>query len=141
MDSRAEHRRMSLQLDRPPTLPPDTVAAGLRAFFRIAQQWNLSNDEAIVLLGQPARSTFFKWKKGEIGKPALSFDLATRLGHLLGIFKALETLYASPELADRWIREPNAALAGQSALSRMMAGQITDLAAVRGYLESVRGGP
>lgn len=116
------------------------VAAGLRAFFRIAERWALSNEEAIVLLGQPSRATYFKWKKGEVGSGRPGLDLATRLSLVLGVFKALELLYRQPEQADRWLRQPNAAFAGQSALERMLAGQITDLAAVRDYLDSVRGG-
>jgi Protein of unknown function (DUF2384) len=63
-----------------------------------------------------------------------------RISYVLGIFKALEIVYRQAEDADRWVRQPNLAFGGQSALERMLAGQITDLAAVRDYLESVRGG-
>jgi len=100
----------------------------------------LSNDEAIVLLGRPARATFHSWKKGEVGQPAHSHDLASRLSYVLGIFKALQALYQRPDLADSWVRRPNDAFGGQSALERMLGGQVTDLAAVRDYLDSVRGG-
>ena len=116
------------------------IAAGLRAFFRIQDAWGLSNDEAMILLGQPSRANFFKWKKGEVGRVSYAFDLAARLSTILGIFKALEILYERPELADRWVKEPNLAFGDQSALERMLGGQITDLARVRDYLDSVRGG-
>ena len=119
--------------------PKDTVSAGLRAFFNIARNWRLTDEEAMVLLGQPARSTFYNWKKGKIARATNSLDLATRIGTLLGIFKSLEILYTSPVFADRWIKQPNEAFGGQSALERMMAGQITDLATVRSYLDSARG--
>jgi len=119
---------------------PDTLKVGLRAFFKIADQWDLSADEAMALLGRPSRSTFYNWKKGNVGQAAFSPDLAARLSYVLGIFKALEILYQRPELADQWVRRPNAAFGGQSALQRMAAGQIVDLAAVRDYLDSVRGG-
>lgn len=119
---------------------PGLVAAGLRAFFAIADKWELSYEQASCLLGHPSRSTYFKWKKGDVGAVARNFDLASRLSQLLGIFKALEILYRHPDLADRWVKQPNLAFGGQSALDRMMAGQITDLAAVRDYLDSVRGG-
>ncbi|MGB8716235.1 MAG: antitoxin Xre-like helix-turn-helix domain-containing protein, partial [Rhodanobacteraceae bacterium] len=42
----------------------DLVNPGLRTVFRIAQKWNLGNDDLLVLLGQPSRSTFFRWKAG-----------------------------------------------------------------------------
>ncbi len=119
---------------------PNRIAAGLRAVFAIADKWGLSNEEAMVLLGQPSRTTFYNWKKGEVGQTAYSLDLESRLSYLLGIFKALELIYQRPELADRWVRQPNAAFGGLSALDRMLAGQIVDLAAVRDYLDDVRGG-
>lgn len=118
----------------------DDVSAGLRAFFAIIEKWKLTNDQAIVLLGEPAKATFFKWKRDGYKGTSSALDLATRIGYVLGIFKALEILYTSPELADRWVTQPNLAFGGQSALDRMMGGQIVDLASVRDYLDTVRGG-
>ena len=69
-----------------------------------------------------------------------SRDLAARLSYILGIFKALEIIYQRPDHADRWVTTPNQAFGGQSALQRMLAGDITDLAAVSDYLDHVRGG-
>jgi hypothetical protein len=114
--------------------------AGLRSFFLIAGNWTLDDDQAMALLGQPSRETYAKWKLGEFGTIAQPFDLATRLSMILGIFKGLEGLYHRPELADCWVRKPNLAFGGERALQRMMGGQITDLAAVRTYLDCVRGG-
>ena len=94
-----------LSLANPPAkVSADVVAAGLRAFFRIVETWKLKPEHAIVLLGQPSRSTYYQWKRGTVGSAAASIDLATRISHVLGIFKALETLYPHPELADRWVR-------------------------------------
>jgi hypothetical protein len=118
----------------------NSVAVGMRAFFNIAEKWGLSPDESIALLGHPSRSTFYNWKNGDVGSIAHSFDLASRISYVLGIFKALEILYQRPELADEWIKRPNKAFGGQSAMDRMQAGHIVDLAAVRDYLDSVRGG-
>jgi hypothetical protein len=91
-------------------------------------------------LGCPSKSTFHTWKNGNVGNIAHSFDLASRISYMLGIFKALEILYQRPEMADEWVRRPNKAFGGQSALDRMCAGQMVDLARVRDYLDSVRGG-
>lgn len=124
----------------PRKVPTDQIEAGLRAFYRIMEKWKVDNDQAMILLGQPSRPTYFKWKKGEVGTSAQSIDLASRLSYVLGIFKSLEILYHEPAMADRWATAPNLAFGGQSALDRMMGGQITDLAAVRDYLDSVRGG-
>jgi len=121
-----------------PEASRNRVAAGMRAFFAIAEKWQLTADEAMALLGRPGRSTFYNWKKGDVAR-AHNFDLASRLSYVLGIYKALQILYQRPELADEWIRRPNQAFGGQSALERMSAGQMVDLAAVRNYLDSVRG--
>jgi hypothetical protein len=123
-----------------PTYSSDMVAAGLRAFFKIADVWSVSNTQAMLLLGGPSRSSFQKWKSGDTKSVTASRDLATRISYVLGIFKALEIIYQRPEHADRWVSAPNLAFGGQSALERMLAGGITDLAVVRDYLDHVRGG-
>ena len=118
----------------------NTLAVGMRAFFQIAEKWKLTNEEAMALLGSPSKSTFHNWKNGNVAATARSLDLASRISYVLGIFKALEILYQRPEMADAWVRQHNAAFGGQSALDRMCGGQMVDLASVRDYLDSVRGG-
>lgn len=119
----------------------DVSAAGLRAFFNIARDWALSTDEQMVLLGSPGRSTFFKWKSAP-ESAELRRDTLERLSYLLGIYKALQVLLPSTSAADAWIKKPNDAplFAGQSALSRMLGGNVADLIAVRQYLDARRGG-
>jgi hypothetical protein len=117
---------------------PAKVAIALRAFFRLADAWQLSTDEARMLLGQPARATFFQWKAGRCGR--LSHDVVRRISWLLGIWKALQILFSDAGRADAWIRSENALLGGQSALQRMLAGDVSDLAAVRAVLDAARGG-
>lgn len=117
------------------------AAAGLRAFVRIAEAWGLSVDEQLVLLGQPARSTFFAWRQHP-EKARLSRDTLERLSNLLGIYKSLQILLPEPAAADAWVRQPNSAEAfgGRSALDRLLAGNVGDLNFVRRYLDGVRGG-
>ena len=119
----------------------DMSAAGLRAFFNIARDWGLAIDEQIVLLGSPGRSTFFKWKNAP-NSARLSRDTLERLSLLLGIYKALQILLPEPSAADGWIKRPNSAppFGGASALNRMLAGNVSDLVAVRQYLDAMRGG-
>ncbi|MEM5326496.1 MbcA/ParS/Xre antitoxin family protein [Paraburkholderia sp. JHI2823] len=116
-------------------------AAGLRAFFRIALAWDLSTDEQIILLGSPGRSTFFKWKQSP-QTARLGRDTLERLSLLLGIYKALQILLPQPASADTWIKRPNSAppFGGRRALDRMLAGNVSDLVAVRQYLDAMRGG-
>ena len=130
-----EQARPATALDRRSLSGP-----ALRTFFRIAVLWNLSVEEQMTLLGLTARSTFFKWKKEP--NTVLPKDTLERVSYILGIYKALQLLLPDEQAADEWVRRPNAAplFAGQSALERMLSGQVADLFVVRQYLDAQRGG-
>jgi hypothetical protein len=121
-----------------PDITQEEAAAMLRAGLRLFALWQLSDAEARVLLGQPAARTYARWKAGEVS--AIPYDTARRLSYLMGIHKALRHLFKEPERAYAWVRRDNEVFGGQSALTRMLAGDVTDLAAVRGYLDAERGG-
>jgi len=136
---------VNLPLKRPPaaTDRPDARrmgAAGLRAFAGIAQAWGLTVEEQIRLLGKPARSTFFAWRK-DPDKASLPRDTLERLSNLLGIYKSLQILLPDAAAADGWVRQPNSApiFGGRSALQQMLAGNVSDLNLVRRYLDAARG--
>ena len=118
----------------------DVSGAALRTFFRVAAAWDLTVEEQLTLLGGPSRSTLFAWKKR--GADRLARDVLERLSYIFGIWKALQILLPDPELADAWVRRPNAALpfGGRSALERMLSGNVSDLYEVRRYLDAERGG-
>lgn len=121
-------------------IPADALSGpGLRAFFRIAERWQLRVAEQRKLLGDPPESTFYKWKREQDG--ALGRDTLERISYVLGIFKALAILFPQPERADAWLRKSSSAptFGGQSALQRMLSGNVADLFVVRQYLDSQRG--
>jgi hypothetical protein len=68
-------------------------------------------------------------------------DTLERLSYLLGIYKALQILLPDPQAADEWVRKSNSAppFGGDSALERMLSGQVADLYVVRQYLDAQRG--
>src|SRR5262245_4160065 len=114
------------------------VDALMRAGMRLFEQWSLSDAQARVLLGDPSARTYARWKSGTLARvPA---DTARRLSYLMGIHKALRYLFKEPERAHAWIRKENTAFGGRSALERMLAGDVVDLAVVRSYLDAERGG-
>lgn len=127
------------QTTDPPVPAADLAAAGLRTFLRIAELWSLTVDEQITLLGRPARSTYFKWKKE--GASSLPHDVLERISYVLGIYKDLQLLLPDEQAADAWVRRPNAAtlFGGHSALERMLSGNVSDLYEVRRYLDAERG--
>ncbi len=120
--------------------PKRVASAALQAFFSLSAHWKLSVAEERTLLGSPPESTFYKWK-AEKSAARMSRDVLERISYLLGIYKDLNILLPSPRAADEWVRKPNAAPAfnNQSALERMLAGSIVDLADVRRYLDAQRG--
>jgi hypothetical protein len=133
-------RRESPKLQHPLVQPERLAGPALRTFFRIADAWRLSGDEARILLGSPPRSTFYAWKKA--GQGQLDRDTLERVSYILGIYKALQILLPDPAAADAWVRKPNSAplFAGQPALQRMLSGNVADLYVVRQYLDGWRGG-
>lgn len=116
----------------------EEARAMLRASLALFDRWGLSAAEARRLLGEPSPRTYQRWRNGEVA--SLPHDTVFRLGTLLGIHKALRFMFASPAQGYAWVRRPNAAFGGKSALDRMLQGAPTDLAAVRAYLDAERAG-
>jgi len=112
----------------------------LRVFFRIAIAWGLSNADQITLLGT-TRTRFLVWKGGGL-RTGLDNGTLERLSLIFGIYSALLALLPIPERANAWIRKRNSAplFGGESALKRMLGGQVSDLYVVRQYLDSQREG-
>ncbi|MFN3725440.1 MAG: antitoxin Xre-like helix-turn-helix domain-containing protein [Allosphingosinicella sp.] len=120
-----------------PEAAPEGAASDLQVFFRLAELWKLTTDQQISLLGSPARSTFFKWKKEGGALPA---DTVERISHLVALYKSLEILLPRPEAAEGWIHRPNDYFDGKSALDVMLGGRVANLFEVRSYADAQRGG-
>ena len=113
------------------------AAAMFRASVNLFRLWGVSDEQAAALLDLPLR-TYRRWKAdgpGRIGR-----DGAARLSNLMGIHKALRLIFSDPQRGYGWIKAPNAAFGGQSALAVMLGGELTDLMRVRRYLDAERGG-
>lgn len=112
------------------------AAAMFRAALNLFRLWGLTDAEAAVLLDLPPRS-YARWKAGALGR--MDRDRKARLSNLMGIHKALRLIFREPERGYAWIRRPNEAFAGRSALDVMLGGEFTDLMRVRRYLDAERG--
>ena len=121
---------------RPAAIEPARTRETLEIFSAIADNWGLTAEQQIQLLGSPGRSTFFKWRKEGGSLPA---DTQERISHVFNIHKALEILLPDPRLADMWLRQPNRVFADESALDRALSGA-SGLYEVRRYLDAQRGG-
>lgn len=120
--------------------PRRVASAALQVFFSLSNRWNLQAKDERILLGEPAASTFFAWKAEKSAKK-LDRDTLDRISYLMGIHKALNILLPSARAADEWIRKPNNAplFGGDTALNRMLSGNLADLADIRRYLDAQRG--
>jgi uncharacterized protein (DUF2384 family) len=120
-----------------PSTPPSESPDEFGVFSKICEHWSLTTDQQMILLGSPARSTFFKWKKEG---SALSQDTRERISHIISIFKALEILFTDPNRADGWLRRPNSYFEGKAAIDVMLGGTMRDIYEVRAYVDAQRGG-
>ena len=117
--------------------PAVVSATALKVFFNIAAAWRLSTQDQMTLLGEPAKSTFYKWRKGE--GPAVSKDTLERISYVMGIYKALKLLFPTEDQANAWPKKTNRDFNGESALDVMLKGSVMNLADVRRYLDAMRG--
>ena len=114
----------------------DEAGAMFRAALNLFRLWGVSDEQAAQLLDLPLR-TYRRWKAGELGR--IGRDGKARLSNLMGIHKALRLIFAEPQRGYAWIKAPNTAFAGRSALEVMLGGELTDLMRVRRYLDAERG--
>ena len=97
----------------------------------------MTDDQAAILLDLPRR-TFARWKAGELGR--MGRDGKARLSNLIGLHKALKIIFHEAPRGYAWMKAPNEAFGGRSALDVMLKGELTDLMRVRRYLDAERGG-
>ena len=126
----------------PPAFRPEPItdaegAAMFRAAVNMFAKWEITDDQAAILLDVPVRS-YRRWKAGEQGR--IDRDGKARLSNLMGIHKALRYFFREAGRSYDWIKAPNAAFRGASALDIMLGGELTDLMRVRRYLDAERGG-
>jgi hypothetical protein len=111
----------------------------VEGFLKIAQLWELRDEDSRQLLGGMSNGAFYELKKG--ARRVLDQDRLTRISLLTGIFKALNILY-SRDLADRWIRLPNTnpIFGGEPPLIYLIRGGLPAMIRVRQLLDARRGG-
>ncbi len=122
---------------RPDPISDDEAAAMFRAVVNLFARWNLTDEQAATLVDMPMRS-YRRWRAGELGR--IDRDAKARLSNLMGVHKALRIVFREPQRGYAWIKAPNDAFGGRSALEIMLGGELTDLMRVRRYLDAERSG-
>jgi hypothetical protein len=120
----------------PAPITDEEAAAMFRATLKLFELWNLTDEQAAILLDLPVR-TYRRWKAGELGR--IDRDGKARLSNLMGIHKALRIIFREPQRGYAWIRAPNRIFGNRTALDVMLGGELTDVMRVRRYLDSERG--
>jgi hypothetical protein len=121
----------------PAPITDEEGIAMARACLNLFRLWKVSDADSATLLALAPR-TFARWKIGSIGRT--SRDQKARMSNLMGIHKGLRILFREPDRGYEWIKRPNSAFGGASALDVMLNGELTDLMRVRRYLDAERGG-
>ncbi|MGO6736090.1 antitoxin Xre/MbcA/ParS toxin-binding domain-containing protein [Rhizobium ruizarguesonis] len=119
-------------------------APALRTFLAIADLWGLTEEQRLLVLGYPSRSTYHNWAKQarEHGAFTLDVDTLTRISALLGIHQALGVLFSDERAGVAWLRTPHQALvfSGHPPLDIVTNGTQDGLMTVRRFLDGARGG-
>src|SRR3979490_3607675 len=84
-------------------------APALRTFLAIADLWGLTEEQRLLILGYPSRSTYHSWCKQarEHGAFTLDVDVLTRISAVLGIRQGLGILFPTEPLGVEGLRNPN----------------------------------
>jgi Protein of unknown function (DUF2384) len=130
---------MHAHVDPAPIAPSFDAARthkALEGFFAIMKLWGADGRQMRRILGSPSERTYYAWKAGQARR--VPEDVMRRIGYVAGIYKALQILYSDGAQADAWVRKPTRAFGGQTPLERMAAGDVTDLADVRRYVDAAR---
>src|ERR1700676_3309903 len=87
-------------------------APALRTFLAIADLWGLTEEQRLLALGYPSRSTYHNWCKQarEHGAFTLDVDVLTRISVVFGIHQALGILFPRERLGVDWLRSPHRAV-------------------------------
>src|ERR1700694_538285 len=87
-------------------------APALRTFLAIADLWGLTEEQRLLILGYPSRSTYHNWCKQarEHGAFTLDVDVLTRISAVLGIHQGLGILFPTEQLGVEWLRTPHNAV-------------------------------
>jgi hypothetical protein len=119
-------------------------APALRTFLTIADLWGLTEEQRLLALGYPSRSTYHNWCKlaRQHGAFTLDVDVLTRISAILGIHQGLAILFPTEQLGVEWLRTPHNAIVfgGRPPLDLVTSGSQDGLLSVRRFLDGARGG-
>jgi hypothetical protein len=143
----SEPKKGSQRLDNARFAPANRMrlsAPALRTFLAITDLWGLTEEQRLLILGYPSRSTYHNWCKQAREHGAFTFDVdvLTRISAVLGIHQGLGILFPTEQLGVEWLRTPHNAVVfgGQPPVDLVTSGTQDGLLSVRRFLDGARGG-
>lgn len=103
----------------------------LDALARVADRWNLKQQDLPALLGTSPR-TVRAWYKSPPAR--LDRHVLERISHLLAIYNALNAIFGTP-FGDEWVHQPNRAFGDRAPIELLRSGGFTELVDIRRYLD------
>ena len=110
----------------------ELAGPALRTFFRLAQEWSLSEREQSILLGEPDADALALWRRGDFD--LISAEVLMRISLLLGIYRGLHTIFSDRSQANAWVGRVQVAglFKGTSALAHMLGEGVPGVRRVHG---------
>ncbi|MCD6055064.1 MAG: hypothetical protein K0R12_26 [Gammaproteobacteria bacterium] len=110
-----------------------------KALENLIGRFALNEQEALILMGDMPRSSYYNGLKKHSGK--LTRDQKERISWLLGVYKALRILFIDSAQGLSWINRNNTLppFNGITPKQYMLEGSIVRLAEVRRFLDFWRG--
>lgn len=115
------------------TLGDDNV--GFKAAVNILELWKFTDTEKAIVLGDFSSATFRRLKGGNLTRK-LTIDRRTRVSLILGIHKALRTMFVQDKHRLEWVNNQNRAFNDHSPKELMLSGALIGLHQLRHYLDS-----
>ena len=109
------------------------------AIRRIAENWELTEDETAGLLGTDVST--MRELLDTRGGEELSDEILKRIGTVIAIWENVVSLFGTGQIGQGWMTRPNADFGNVAPIRRMTSGSLADLAEIREYLDSARRTP
>jgi Protein of unknown function (DUF2384) len=120
-------------------LPRGRITGPVVTFARLLNQWHLNLQDAAILLGsEPSDLSYVRSILGGL-TTLRKRDEKDRIAYLFRIKALLASLFRNDGYENEWLRQPHAALGGESPLALLREGSMRNLIRVVDYVEHISG--
>ena len=121
------------------TSAPNRVSGPVQFVLKLLENWHLSRDDAVLLLGFNQEDNGFVRALLTGSADLHGRDIRDRIAHLFQIRKTLSALFRDLDVENEWLREPHTLLDGQEPLKLLLGGSMEDLLLVKEYVDAAAG--